>query len=261
MRRVSAVILSLVLLSISSTAFADQPKRSLSLAAFFEQPQLQDSSDSDWEPPFEFGLRAKRLHRLSTVWDDEFIQLALDLNISPALNFSIGYESFVKEVGMHSYFLAYEYQWGLHHACILRLNHIEYPDWWVGLNVLNALYEYDGRHWYAAVGLSYSALLFGEGEYKDGLLLESDLNEFRLVYSVAYERLFINDRLGFKVGTNNINEFEVFAYEQLGLFVEPIIRLTDHIFLRANFEARFTGAVISVPQIGRVSWFVGLSWE
>jgi len=162
------------------------------------------------------------------------------------------------EGNLLSYFVADSVRLTRRQKVTLRLNHVEYLDWKIGINAVNLFHEFESKHWQGKIGLGYLAVVYDPDLASIPFDYDSEAPELRLLYYGAFRQGFFHDRFGVKLGSFDFTEFENYGYENVGAFVEPYLRLNDHARVRFLYEVRFDGLIYQLPDLSRTTMMVAL---
>ncbi len=208
---------------------------------------------------------ANYLHRRSAALDNHYLQYQVAVSFNKYLNPAMGLEHDQTQGEVRRYYVSNRFGLTENHGVVLRYNHLEYPDWKIGENIINLYWDYENKGFQSALGFSYHATNMFEDDYNDAFNFEGDLDQVRINIAVSYGKDFFKDKFGFRVGINNFNEFENFdtmlAYNELGGYLDLHTRIREHWHLNFNYEPRLIGISGGHPVLGRETWIMGFSWR
>ena len=178
------------------------------------------------------------LERDTPVFSSNYLQLVAGFEQNRWLNPAAGFETALADAEeMRSYFLGDTVRLTRRKKLTARLNHVEYPRWQIGANMVDVFYSDESRHWEGSAGLTYQAVVFDPRFYNQPWHFDSEAPELRFIYAWAFRQTFWEQRLGFRAGMFNFTEFEHYGYD-LDVFVEPFVRLSPQVKLSFLYEWR-----------------------
>lgn len=203
--------------------------------------------------------------RHSAALDNHYLQYQAAVSLNKYLNPSIGLEHDQTEGEVRRYYVGNRFALTDKNGVVIRYNHLEYPDWEIGENVLNLYWDYMGRRLFASAGMSYHAYNMFNDEYNNVMDFEGEIDQVRINVAVSYGMDFFKDRMGFRIGINNFNEFENFdtmaGFNEFGGFIDVHTQVVNNLYLNFMYEPRLIGLSGGHPVLGRETWMMGLSYR
>jgi len=217
------------------------------------------SAQGDWKFRYQ-GADFIYLYRSSAILENGYFQVANQLRFHPRwVNLDLGLEVDFTDQELRRYFLEERLKINPRNQVVVRLNHLEYPDWEVGVNIINLYYQQILAHLNWALGLSYHSENF-TGYYSDPFLFNSRISQLRVIYSVSYAQGFLNNKLFFRVGGENFTRFENYGYDHLGPFIQLGWNVNRSTSIWAKADFRIVGIGNGLPHLERETYFVGVRW-
>ena len=220
---------------------------------------LPFASNAQWKYSFR-GVEYNFLYRGSGILSNNYFQLADYISFHPRwVNLSAGLEIDFTGEELRRYFFEERINLNDKNSVVVRLNHLEYPDWEVGVNIVNAYFEQRLEKLIWALGLSYHSENFTK-YYNDPFLFNSRIAQLRVIYSVSYGWKFYKDKIGLRIGAENFTQFENYGYDHLGPFFQISWQATKRTTLLAKADLRIVGIGVGLPHLERQTYIVGLKW-
>ncbi|OGP57057.1 MAG: hypothetical protein A2V67_00725 [Deltaproteobacteria bacterium RBG_13_61_14] len=204
-------------------------------------------------------LQTNFVERETVAFTSDFLQLVIGAERGRWFNPALGIEVDLSDSEEYrSYFFSETLRLTARQELTVRLNHIEYPLWEIGSNILNAYYHGGTRHFEGAVGVSYQAVIFDPKHFDQPFWFDSEAPELRLLYLLAFRQGFWKQRLGFRLGVADFTQFENYGYENVGAFVEPYLKITDRFKISFFYEQRYSALIYQIPYHNRTTYSLGL---
>jgi len=217
------------------------------------------SSRAEFRYQFQ-GMEYNFLYRNSYALNNAYITAENDFSLHPVwLNLGAGLELDSTEGELRRYFIEERLKISERNSMVIRLNHLEYPAWEVGVNFVNLYFQRALNRLNWALGLSYSAVNLTD--YSNPIRFEPYLDQYRLIYSVSYGFRFYEDKLEFRIGGENFTRFENYGYDHLGPFFELGWQATKQSRFKAKIDLRIVGIGTGLPTLERETVMLGLEWN
>lgn len=196
----------------------------------------------------------------SILGSDMAVQLTSDFAFHPKwVNLSPGLEVSITQSALTRYFLEERVNINDKNSVVIRLNHLEYQDWEVGENFLNAYYLQTLKHFNWAVGLSWTATNLSD--WRNPFKFDDSFDQVRLLYALSYDIPFYKNKFDFKFGAENFTQFENYGYDQVGPYLELGYQLTNRTRVKVKGDFRVAGVGTATPHLERQTYLIGMEWK
>jgi hypothetical protein len=186
--------------------------------------------------------------------------LASDISFQPKwANFAGGVEMDITDQQLTRYFAEYKAKITDRDSVVVRLNHLEYMNWKVGENFLNAYFAQKLNHVNWALGLVWASP--NADDYNNPFKFDPAFEQFRVLYSISYGFPFHKNKYDFRIGMENFTRFENYGYDEVGPFLELGYQATYRLKINAKADLRVIGIDSGTMSLERETFQVGLEWR